>query len=188
MENLLSSYLAGSVANSAKSYDLALQAARETNVFNAQQAVLNRAFQQTSADKQMAFEKEQAQAAMDFSERMSNSVYQRAVSDLKAAGLSPLLAYGNLQTSAPSGVSASGSTAAGSSASGVKADVASALQVQNSTIDKLISAMTFNLNSALRVAELDLARDQFHYKKYYDMQNFNYKDRSLLVRLLSSII
>lgn len=79
--------------------------AREVMSFNAQQAELNRQFQQTSADKQMAFQ-----------ERMSNTQYQRAVEDLKKAGLNPILAAGATASSP------SGSSASGSSASGVKAN------------------------------------------------------------------
>lgn len=45
----------------------------------------------------------QAQAQMDFQERMSNTSYQRATKDMISAGLNPLLAYTQGGASTPSG-------------------------------------------------------------------------------------
>lgn len=50
--------------------------------FNAEQAAVNRTFQQMEAEKQREWYTE-----------LSNSAYQRSVADMQAAGINPILAY-----------------------------------------------------------------------------------------------
>ena len=47
--------------------------------------------------------KQMAQTQMAFQERMDSTKYQRAVKDLEAAGLNPMMAYGNIAAGSPSG-------------------------------------------------------------------------------------
>ena len=66
-------------------------------------------FNKSLQDEAMQFNAQQAQINRDFQERMASTQYQRAVKDLEAAGLNKLLAYSNLTGSTPSGSVASSS-------------------------------------------------------------------------------
>lgn len=62
------------------------------------------------ANAQMAFQEASQDKAFNFSERMSNTSYQRGMADMRAAGLNPILAYGQGGATAPQGAAQSGAS------------------------------------------------------------------------------
>lgn len=88
------------------------------------------------------FNATEAQKSRDFSERMSNTAYQRAVADMKAAGLNPALLYSS------GGVASTPATSAAHSAQASAGNSSMALTSLIGTVGQLILGAVRLGNSA----------------------------------------
>lgn len=104
---------------------------------------------------------ENAQAQMAFQREMSNTSYQRAVEDMKAAGLSPMLAYSQGGASVPTGAMpvVQNKLGAGVEAFQKSMSTGSAAQLQATQQDQVKSQTVLNsANAALAQANADKAK------------------------------
>lgn len=115
-----------------------------------------------------AFNAEEAEKARLFEERMSNTAYQRAIADMKTAGINPIVGLGlsNNGASVPSGSSASSVSSRSSAANGGSRS-SSGMNVISSVLSLLAGLLTKGTSQKAMLAASALSAEKaLEGKKY----------------------
>ncbi len=130
--------------------------ADKNNAWSAAQAQKQMDFQSASADKAMKFNADQAALDRKWQEYMSNTAHQREIKDLKAAGLNPVL---SANAGAPV---TSGATASGYASSGAMGETDhSTSGALVSLLGSMLSAQTQLASTALSARTQEAVADKY---------------------------